>query len=406
MLIRPRLLLLLPFAPRLDAAHGGGRVVAQFLAEITAEYTVAILYLRSPDEPCLDDFFRDRCELVEEVIRPPIGGALRPRLLRYLRLIAALARLRPMWVADWASQSYGKQVRLMIRKFQPDIVQVEYHVMGQYLSALDGCDAPRVLVEHEPGGRAAPYIRNLPPILANLIQWLEKVAWKRYETAVLRQVQAIIVFTDSDRQAVKKLAGETPIYVIPPGVRMPDQALNPLGYPPPSLLFIGNFIHPPNMDAAVWLAQTIFPCIQTHIPEIKLFIVGDQPPPEIKAMAGDNIVVTGRVPDVAPYLDRAALFVAPLRSGGGMRIKVLEALAAGKAVVATPLAAEGLGVVDGRQISLAENGSELVERTLELLANPEKRLALARQARAWACEHLGWDKPVRRYQALYADLLK
>ncbi len=121
-----------------------------------------------------------------------------------------------------------------------------------------------------------------------------------------------------------------PIIRIRSGTALPKQPLNPSGDEPLNLLFVGNFIHPPNIDAAVRLSNAIFPRVQAQIPGINLHIVGDQPTTQIRELANDNIVVTGRVPDVTPFLDRAAVVVVPLRMGGGLRVKVKEALAAGK----------------------------------------------------------------------------
>src|SRR2546422_10461962 len=105
-------------------------------------------------------------------------------------------------------------------------------------------------------------------------------------------------------------------------------------------------------------------------------------------MATANVIVTGPVPDVTPYLDRTAIVVVPLRLGGGMRVKVLEALAAGKAMIASPLAVEGLAVVDGEHAVLAETDQQFCDAIVQLLADPARRAALAGSARAWACAHL------------------
>jgi len=381
-------------------------VLAWFLSEALNRHKVAILYLRGPDEPGADDYFQERCELIEEVARASVGRSFRMRLARVARLISCLAQLRPFWVSDWASIRFKERADSLTRDFQPDIVQAEYHVMGQYLPALDGGAAPRVLVEHEPGVRAAPYLTTLPPILAAAVNRIEKRSWRRYEATLYQQVNGIVVFTESDRSAVQELAGHTLIRVIPPRFAIPDMPLDPLGKLPPSLVFVGNFIHPPNVDAAVWLIRSIFPALQSQVPELELFIVGDQPPAQLKQLAREKIVITGRVPDVAHYLERASLCVAPMRLGGGMRIKVLEALAAGKAVVATPLAVEGLGLQDGRQVSLAESEAGLVKRIMRLLANPDERVSLGGAARAWACEHFGVDHSIGGYEAFYAELLE
>jgi glycosyltransferase involved in cell wall biosynthesis len=378
--------------------------MAQLLAALTSRHSIALVYLRSPDEPPLDDIFYERCDLIEEVPRLWTGRSLAQRAVRNGRIVASLLSLRPMWVTDWASEQYHERVRTLAQVWQPDIVQIEYHVMGQYLLALDGYKAPCILVEHEPGVYAAPYLKGLHPAFNRLAHSLDKIAWKRFELGVIRKVQAVVVFTERDRRAIEGFGLQTPIWRIPVGTMIPDQPLNPLGRPPLSLLFVGNFLHPPNIEAALRLARKILPPVQQQFPELKLYIVGQQPPPELIQISGDHIVVTGRVPDLTPYLDQAALVVVPMRLGSGMRVKVLEAVAAGKAVVASPLAVEGLEVSDGDQLSIAENDQQMSASIVKLLSNPEQRAALARRARDWACANLGWDKPVAQYEALYESL--
>jgi glycosyltransferase involved in cell wall biosynthesis len=309
-----------------------------------------------------------------------------------------------MWVTDWASGPYRARLRLRAREWQPDIVHAEYHVMGQYLSALGGSRAARVLTEYEPGIGAAPYLKQRLPLLGPLIHRLDQLAWRRFEPVTLRRAQAVVVFTERDRRTLDATGAGVPIHCIPLGAAIPEHPLDPLGQPPVSLLFVGSAVHPPNADAAVRLARSIFPLVQERHPEAVLTLVGDQLPGISRQLAGQNVVVTGRVPDVTPYLDRAAVYVAPLRLGGGMRVKVLEALAAGKALVASPLAAEGLDVRGGEQILFAESDQQFAARINELLDDAGWRAALARGARAWACAHLSWDRSVAAYEAMYDSL--
>ena len=116
-------------------------------------------------------------------------------------------------------------------------------------------------------------------------------------------------------------------------------------------------------------------------------------------------LVSPDVADVGPFLNRAAVVMAPLSLGGGMRVKVMEALAAGKAVVATPLALEGLAVDDGDQVRIGRTDAELAEAAVELLRDPDRRGALGRRARAWAMTALDWAGPVAAFEQLYASLL-
>ena len=400
-----RLLILLPFAPRLDAVSGGARVNSQFLTEITARHKVAVLYFREANEPGADLFFHQRCEYVEEVVRPASKRSLRARLVRYLRLAFSIFVRRPLWVEDWFSQEFADKARLLAGRFQPDIIQAEIHVMGQYFSVLKNVEARRVLVEYEPGSRAAMYLQTLPRVLRSLIEPIERISWQRYEKLLYRQVDAIVAFTEADQQFISETAGCTQIHIIHPGTFIPKYPLDPLGSSPPNLLFIGNFYHPPNAEAARRLARTIFPSVRKWFPEAKLFIVGENPPGDLSPTVSPNVIVTGRVADVTPYLDQAALLVAPLHLGGGMRIKVLEALAAGKAIVTTSRAAEGLDIQNGEQLVIAETDDEFITQIVQLLRNSEDRLALAKRARAWACENIAWEQSIAKYETLYKALL-
>ena len=399
-----KLLFLLPFAPRLDAAHGGGKALAQLLARLAARHRLALVYLRGAEEPPLEERLRARCELVEEIRRPWTAKTLAHRWMRRGRSLVSLLADKPMWVADWSSHAYATRVRAVAERWRPDLVQMEYHIMGQYLSSLRACRAPRVLTEHEPAERAAPYILS-SSLIAGLLNRCDRRAWGRFERSVVHGVHAIVVFTEADQAAVERLKPDARIVRIPLGTDIPDESLDPTGSLPPSLLFVGNFLHPPNVEAALRLVRSIFPKVQVRYPELHLYLVGEQPPAELTRMATLTTHITGRVPDPTPYLDQAAVFVAPLQSGGGMRVKVLEALAAGKAIVATPRAVEGLSVVHGEQLCLAETDEGLARAIVELLDAPERRRRLASRARAWACAHLGWDASLADYEALYSQLI-
>lgn len=397
-----RLLFLLPFPPRLDATHGGGRTAAQVLAHLSTHHRIALIYLRAPADPPLDPVLQERCELVEEVMRPHPGFSLASGPAR----IRSLLRGWPLWVTGCSVAAFHSRVRVLAETWRPDIVNVEFHVMGQYLSSLDDCQAPRLLIQHEPGASAARDLWQSSWGIGRAIRYFDMLAWERFERTIISQVQAIVVFTERDREALAHVSMSPPIICIPSGTVLPKQPLNPHGDEPLNLLFVGNFKHPPNVDAAVRLVNAIFPRVQAHIPGLSLHIVGDQPTAQIRELGNETIVVTGRVPDVTPYLDRAAVVVVPLRTGGGLRVKVKEALAAGKAVVASRLAVEGLDVEDGKQILLAESDEQFADTVVHLLNNPEQRAALATRAGAWARANLGWERSIAAYEALYESLIQ
>ena len=395
-----RLLALAPFPPRLDATHGGSRAIAELLAGLGERHRVALLALQGTEEPAVDDALRARCAMVREVPRPSReAGGLRGDL----RVAGALALGTPMWVSRWRVPAFHAAVRDVVRDWRPDVVQAEYHVMAQYLGAVPA-GVPRVLRQLEPGAATAGErgLHRRGP--GRLISRLDRRAWMRYEARVMRGADSVVALTPNDRERLAPLAGHARVTVIPLGVPIAAPA-DPAGRCEGTVLFVGNFIHPPNLDAAERLVGAIFPLVRAAVPSAELRVVGPGPSAALRGAAGPGVTITGEVQSVRPHLEDASVVVAPLRLGGGMRVKVAEALAAGKAVVATRLAAEGLEVESGDQLLLADEDRALADAIILLLRDPARRIAMARRAHQWAAESLGWDGPVRRFEALYASLL-
>ena len=392
---RRRLLFLLPFPPRLDGRHGGARVAANLIHALSAHHDVACVYFRAADEPRFDEQVAARCDTVAEVPVPA-------RASGFTRIARRLAPLRgiPTWAAWRNEPAFAQCVTDVAVAWKPDVVHFEYHVMGQYASALRGSTAARILTQYEAGVLAAREHLSTRGDAAPASR-VERRAWASFERRVMAEMDAVVVFSERDRAALAPLAGSTPIVRIPIGTRLPATPLDPLGIGhPPLLVFIGNFAHPPNRDAAVRLVEAILPGVRAAIPSARLRIVGKTPPPRVAGVAG--VETTGEVPDVTPHLNDATLVAVPLRVGGGMRVKVTEALAHGKAVVASPRAVDGLDVESGVQLAVAETDEQFVREIVRLVRAPEQRRQLAANARAWACAHLGEDRWVADYDALYA----
>ena len=401
-----RLLFLVPFAPNLQASHGGSRVIAQLMDHLAQRHSIGLCYLRAAQEPRVDEGLMQRCDVVEEVLLPTWEGSRIQRWSRHLWVWKELMMGKPLWAIDRFSSGYAERVQNLMKTWQPDIVQIEFHIMGQYLSALAGYSAPRILVQHEPGEEATREIMSSSFRKGRIISRLDLLAWKRFEPKITRQVQSVVVFTERDQEMVSKLGQETPIVTIPLGTEIPELSPSRIEAEPSNLLFVGNFKHLPNLDAADRLMNRIFPRVRAQFPEARLFIVGDHLPADIVPTPNQGVTLTGYVPDVKPYLDQATLVVVPLRLGGGMRVKVLEALAAGKPVIASPRAVEGLDLVNGEQIMLAEDDNQFSNAIAELLDDSQKRALLATRARAWACENLSWANVACKYEALYHGLLR
>jgi len=374
--------------------------MSQLVEALARRHDVAAVYLRERGEAAIDEDLRASLARVEEVPYPrqvTLGT-------RVARRTAGLRGI-PAWASFVDVAEMANRVHELATTWRPDIVHFEYHVMGQYARALPDHRAARVLSEYEAGVLAATEHIATGREGGALGAAIQRRAWERFERRVIGLVDAVLVFSDRDRDALVPFACGKPIVRIGIGARLPPSPLDPLGTSDyPRLVFIGNFRHPPNVDAAIRLTDGIFPAVRARVPGTVLRIVGAHPPPELLARARDGIDVTGRVPDIVPWMNAAALIVVPLRTGGGMRVKVVEALAHGKAVVASPRAVEGLPLTDGVHVALADSDEEFVARIVALLEAPNSRSALARSAHDWAVANLGEERWVAEYEALYETL--
>jgi glycosyltransferase involved in cell wall biosynthesis len=357
---------------------------------------VGVVALQLDDNDHVDPAIAERCAFVHEV-RPVARAPLRRRVSWGVGLLHGL----PPWAVDCRSAEYAAALERALDEWRPDVVEIHLQAMAQYVTAVERLGFPRILVDYDPASAWADELRRATSGPRRLARRLEVAAWRRYERSTRPRFQAIVVFAERDVAAVRPSAGGALVTRIPLAVDLPTRPLDPDGGDPPTVLFVGSFGHPPNVDGASWLAETIFPRVAARVPEARLELVGHAPGAEVRALAGGPVSVHASVPDVTPYLERAAVVVAPIRIGGSMRGKVLEALAAGKALVATPRAAEGIAAVDGEDIVIADGEDELVEALVALLLDQPRRRRLGESARRWAESNLGWEEGVAAFERLY-----
>lgn len=222
-------------------------------------------------------------------------------------------------------------------------------------------------------------------------------AWGRFDR--------VLAFTRRDAEAIAELRPELAdrVAVGPFGLTLPAAA-DTAAEDADSVLFSGNFTHQPNRDAAQWLAGEIMPALRRLRPQARLRLVGNSPPSGALALAGPGIEVVADPLAIEPYLESAAVVLAPVRTGGGMRMKVLQALAAGKAVVTTPRGAEGFDCFgEEPPLVLAETAEQLATATAELLGDERARRDLGRRARDFAERHYSPAAWAERLESVYRE---
>jgi len=234
---------------------------------------------------------------------------------------------------------------------------------------------------------------------------LEKKRINRYEQWVAQNFEETWLISRADRQALAQTSAKANIRVVPNGVDL--EQFYPTGQPcsPDSLIFVGHLRVLHNVDAATYLAQDVLPLVRKEIPTCTLNIVGADPAPQIQRLGESAaITVTGFVPDLNAQLNKAAVFVAPLRFAAGIQNKVLEAMAAGRPVVTTSLVNDGLGAQPDQELLVADDASTTAQQIVRLLTNERLREQTGGAGRQFVQARYSWIHVVERMRSIEKSL--
>ncbi|NWJ45592.1 MAG: glycosyltransferase [Chloroflexi bacterium] len=368
----------------------------------TGKYNIALLTFARPEETSQSREasyieLSKYCERVEFVAHPPTRSKSR-------RVQSLALNPLPDLALRLASPQFQEMLNHLVIEFKPDILLCEALELAPFVRelfknsetshpklVLDEHNAEYLLQKRAYESDFKTGLRHYPTALYSYIQ-TQRLS--KYESEALHFFDAAIAVSDNDRKALLKLNPNTHIKVIPNGIDLdeyaPDRADAEL---PDRLVFTGSMDFRPNVDAVLWFANEIWDKIRLARPEATFFIVGRRPTPAVQALAKlPGITVTGTVPDARPFVQEAALYLVPMRMGGGVRFKVLEALAMGKAVLTTPMGADGIPVNSGKEVLIANNSQEFSAAAIRLLQNPTLRKELADNGRTFVAEHFDWHK--------------
>jgi glycosyltransferase involved in cell wall biosynthesis len=226
-------------------------------------------------------------------------------------------------------------------------------------------------------------------------------AWKmdRYERATVGRFDHVIAVSEADRAAMASMIPAERITVVPTGVD--TKAFRPAvrnTSPEPVVLFLGSMDWEPNIDGVQYFVEAMWPTIRAAVPGARFQVVGRNPAPSVRRLEAADVEIVGTVPSVIEYLHRAAAVVVPLRVGGGTRLKIYEAMGAGKAVISTTIGAEGLDYHDGGDILIADTPDAFSRNVIEVLQRPERRRGLEDAALALASQY-DWSSIARTFEA-------
>ena len=241
--------------------------------------------------------------------------------------------------------------------------------------------------------------------LRRMYNWLEFQKFKREEVSSWQSVTGVVSTSAREELIMREAAPDTPMMVAPNAVNVEYfcPAEEPIGAD--ALVMTGLMHYRPNIDGAVYFVREILPHILASRPNAVFYIVGAGATSELKRLASDNVVVTDTVADVRPYVYKSAVFVVPLRMGGGTRLKVLEGMSMSKAVVSTSVGCEGLDVSHDEHLLVVDESRSFADAVLQLMADRARRLELGRAGRELVERQYRWDSVVDRLEGFHARLV-
>ncbi len=384
---RDRLLFLSPRIPYpLDT---GGKIrTYHILRLLTQDYCVDLLsFFFSPHD-------KDAAEQLEQKLGIRCYGVRRVDNL-FSIVTAAFLKGRPISYQRYISSHFSSLLTRLVRENRYSIIHCDHLHMGQYLQILRSISPDSCLrvdehnVEYLIAERAA---REETSLFKRLLFMREKGLIKALERDVCRSVDEVWVVSEDDRMILLETFGVEAV-VVPNGVDLEFFEYRPYSGEEKGIVFVGSMDWFPNEEGMLYFIKEIWPLVSSRIPEIILYIVGRNPSSKVRSLSSDRVIVTGSVEDVRPYLYNSVLSIVPLRIGGGSRLKILESMSAGRAVVSTSLGAEGINYSNGSNILIEDSPSGFADAIERLYYNVELRKAIAESARRFVEEHYSWRLP-------------
>lgn len=390
-----RVLVLCAYLPCLGV-HSGGNTMFNLISRLGRRHRLTVLsFYESESELEHIPALSQHCETLEVLYR---GQSFET---------ANVWGIKP---AEIIHEFYHSRMQRLVERYLAtgtfDVIQCEFLQMAHFANAHP--TIPAVLTNHE---LLSLSYRNLyrklrwrsPQKISALIHWMRIL---NYEEQILRRFSAVVVLTRPEREFLARYAPNVRVYDHPTGVD--TDFFQPTGRVPrpQSLIFVGNFRHAPNIGGVTWLLEKVWPRLRACYPAASFTVAGDNPPAAVREWHGrENVVVTGWVDDVRPFLEDAAVFAAPLFDGVGLRGKVLEAWSMARPVVGTKLAFEALKNREGETGLTADAPDVFADSVQRLWDDPQLAAAMGQAARRLVQSAFSWDAFAQVYDAIYQEIL-
>lgn len=391
-----------------------------FLKQLSKRHEITLVFFAESDEDIeAVEHLKPYCETIEWVRFRSLYAKINTALHCFSRI--------PLQVHYWYSPKMQRKINELMRDKDFDLVHAQLFRMGQYVANADGmlkvldlCDSLALNLSRRADLDCTP---------KRILVRLEEKRVRRYEVDIMKSFDSGTVVANFDRDYLLNQDENLNLSVVPMGVDLNYfnnnivNGDNTAETDSPStvqdefdtdalvtgeskvLLFTGTMNYFPNSDAVIHFCKEILPLIQKQHPDASFYIVGNHPTNQVKQLEKqDGVVVTGYVPDIRPYFEKASIFVAPLRAGSGIQTKNLEAMAMQIPVVTTSIGAMGLEAEHEKEVLIADTPEHFAERVVDLIENPKRRKSVAKAGRKRVENSYDWSVLVEKLEQIYMQI--
>jgi len=380
-----------------------GRALRTFnlLKQAARHHEIHLLsFVQTPEEVQGIEKMRDICASV--AFEPLYLDGGKASLLRDATL--ELASTAPLMAVKYSTSTMRRRLRASLRGGHFDVLHLDMLHLAQYLAEAGG--VPAVLVDHNVESvlleRRAQNERRL---LAHAYLRYQVAKLRRFEARSCERADAVVAVSEHDAAQLRALAPQATVRSVPNGVDTDFFCARDVPRLAGSMVFVGGLGWFPNLDAMRYFCESVLPLVMQECPAASLTVVGKNPDERAaKSIAAyPRVRLTGMIDDIRDTVSAAEVFVVPLRIGGGTRLKILDALSMGKAIVTTSLGCEGLDVIHGEHLLIADEPQTFAREILRLFANPSLAADLGRRGRELVRKRYEWAVIAEAMEEVYAS---
>jgi glycosyltransferase involved in cell wall biosynthesis len=394
-----KILFLSSLLPHPYADHAYAFWAFKLIKHLSQRHDISVLsFVRSEEERQHAMLLTEYCRRVETV-------TLSQNVLRKFWVRAKLLTFTPIAVSHGYSREMRDRIRTFVREGKFDIVHMDNTPMAQYVSEING-SATTIHILDLIFFQSGKIVENLG-FSRKKLEWLvDSFLSRYYEPRLYARFDRVFAVSSKMKDMLHERNPSIKVSVIPPGVDIPERAKTHNNGKGSNLVFMGAMWRPQNIDAVIFFYRQIFGLIRKAVPDVRLHIVGGSPSEEIRKLASDrNVVVTGYVEDLVSYYLNCDVSIAPMRIGGGIQCKILDAMAAGLPVITTSAGNGGIGARPGEEIVIANSPGEFAEQTITLLNNGNLRKTVSQRGLDFVRKNYCWEEILKRLETIYEECL-